>query len=499
MTYLYRFRSVEQLLDKYSELENQTIFFASLEDLSDPMEGFRDIVWCGDRVVWLNLFKDYINCLFWGHHYVAAAGPQFPYDLPVRQAWTWNRAPSPQASEIIMDIWERAQDELQLRQFATALENHGRKVRKDELVHYLKIVNLSASGMILQAFFDNNMLTPPDGYSHKSEIQPPAIPSLPEGADDAFIDALYEELHASLSVYGESNILLLDHYNDSDENQVLQRNWDRLRIDFPEIYVGELSQLIQPNWYVACFTKSPHSSSMWSHYGNGHRGACLIFEAEDGNPEDGDESGTPTISLHQITGGGWNERDGFRDSWGFAPLQFCEVQYADRPSEVNFFISMGNITGQDLLELWYTDEVGNVSDLAGHVTNEHERKDWRQRHWAAFRRDLAFKTREWEYEQEHRLVWYDSFNGARGKEDRTLSYDFKSLAGIIFGMRMSAVNKRKMIEIVVAKCQENNRDSFPFYQAHYSPSRGEIRYQKIFNYSASSSQDQRNTHMGQQP
>ena len=53
MTNFYRFRSVEQLLGEYSELERQTIFFASLEDLNDPMEGFRDIVWHGDSILWL--------------------------------------------------------------------------------------------------------------------------------------------------------------------------------------------------------------------------------------------------------------------------------------------------------------------------------------------------------------------------------------------------------------------------------------------------------------
>lgn len=499
MTSFYRFRSVEQLLGEYAELEKQTIFFASLEDLNDPMEGFRDIVWNGDSIVWLNLFKDYINCLFWGHHYVIVAGPQLPYDVPVRQVWTWNRAPSPQASAMIMAIWERALDELQLQRFATELEKQGRKVRKDELVHYLKMINLSVSGMILQSFFDNNMLPTPDGHDHTFETMPLTTPSLPEGEDYASLDAMYEEIHAGLSVYRDFNILILDHLNNFDENDVLQRNWDRLRIDFPEIYVGELSHLIQPNWYVACFTKTPHSSSMWSHYGDGHRGACLIFEANDEGPEDGDEPGTPTISLNQITGRSWNERDGSRDSWRFAPLQFCEVQYAERPAEVNFFVSMGNITPQDLLDLWYTDEVGNVSALGGHITNEHGMDVWRQRHWDAFRRDLAFKTREWEYEQEHRLVWYDLFNRTRDKEDRALTYSFKSLAGIIFGMRMTTADKRKIIEITAAKCQENGRDSFPFYQAYYSPHRGEILYQMIFNYSAEGSQEQNTADSDRRP
>ena len=445
------------------------------------------------------MFKDYINCLIQGHIFVSVVGSQYPYDLPVRRAWTRNRAPSKQASEMFTTIWEQARDRLKLQQLATKLEVNGRKVRKDELVHYLTAINLSVSKMILQYLFDNDILTPPDGYDHRIEILPLTIPDLPQVADDALLDAVYEEVHVMLSAYLKSTNLLLNRSSDSDESAVLQRNWDRVRLDFPEIYVGELSHLIQPNWYVACFTKTPHSSSMWSHYGDGHRGVCLIFEAKDGDSEDSDEPTTSTISLRQITGGSWNERDGHRDSWGFAPLQFCEVQYEDRPAEVNFFISMGNITGQDLLDLWYTDEAGNVSGLGGHITNEHDRDAWRQQHWDAFRRDLAFKTREWEYEQEHRLVWYDIFNDNRDKQDRALTYSFMSLTGIIFGMRMSAVDKRKIIEIIAAKCQENGRDSFPFYQAYYSPHRGEILYQMIFNYPAEGSQEQTTIDSDRQP
>ena len=64
MTELYRFRSIEYLLRKYNELENQSIYFASPEELNDPLEGVRNIFWQGDKIVWCNFFKQYIYCLF---------------------------------------------------------------------------------------------------------------------------------------------------------------------------------------------------------------------------------------------------------------------------------------------------------------------------------------------------------------------------------------------------------------------------------------------------
>ena len=63
MAEFFRFRSADALLEKYQELERQTIYFATPEELNDPMEGFRDIVWKGDKIVWTNFFKHYVFCL----------------------------------------------------------------------------------------------------------------------------------------------------------------------------------------------------------------------------------------------------------------------------------------------------------------------------------------------------------------------------------------------------------------------------------------------------
>jgi hypothetical protein len=47
----------------FNELEKQEIFFAAPESLNDPVEGYLDIFWSGDKIVWTNLFKNYLICL----------------------------------------------------------------------------------------------------------------------------------------------------------------------------------------------------------------------------------------------------------------------------------------------------------------------------------------------------------------------------------------------------------------------------------------------------
>ena len=72
---VYRFRSMKYLLvDKYQELKKQEIYFASPEQLNDPMEGLRDIFWRGDKIVWKNFFKHYVFCLYVAYFHSLVAG-----------------------------------------------------------------------------------------------------------------------------------------------------------------------------------------------------------------------------------------------------------------------------------------------------------------------------------------------------------------------------------------------------------------------------------------
>jgi len=58
----YRFRNLKSIVER-KELENQEIYFASKEELNDPMEGFSNLVFNGDNITWHNLFKHYLLCL----------------------------------------------------------------------------------------------------------------------------------------------------------------------------------------------------------------------------------------------------------------------------------------------------------------------------------------------------------------------------------------------------------------------------------------------------
>src|SRR5690242_1253768 len=73
----YRYRSAGSLLGDRRELELQTVYFAGPDELNDPMEGFQDVFWAGDFVLWRNLIKHYILCILMSVEVVGILGQDF--------------------------------------------------------------------------------------------------------------------------------------------------------------------------------------------------------------------------------------------------------------------------------------------------------------------------------------------------------------------------------------------------------------------------------------
>ena len=74
-----------------------------------------------------------------------------------------------------------------------------------------------------------------------------------------------------------------------------------------------------------------------------------------------------------------------------------------------------------------------------------------------------------------------TLNEFNEKEDRKLTYDFNSLKGVIFGIRTSTEDKKKIIEIIEEKkkCDGNNQTDFKYFQAYYSAKDADIRAREI--------------------
>ena len=472
MAEVYRFRTTKKLLGKkYQELATQSIYFAKPEELNDPMEGVRDIVWTGDRIVWANLFKHYVYCLHWTYINFILLGGQ--YEIPINGRW--DEPITPQMGDLFDDIWNRIRDELRLSDLVYKIATMRRQVRRNELEFYFYTIHLRALTCIQKIYVEC-------GLAPEAEQPLPKSLSGESILTNSNFLELMQQLEAEHVNFSEELFLLVVmdqtlshkstlrnvHSSNSERNAKLQRKRQLLFIDFISVYIDQLGELLWPEWYAACFMNSDHSSSVWGHYGDQHRGVCLIFEVVD-------SAGKHSLALKQSTGWSSDSSGQSKERWDFVPMSFVDVCYSKKPESTDFFRNIGRVPIPALMKLWYTDEEGTISECATHVTTGMGQASWRKKHWDNFERDITRKTEDWEYEKECRLILHGVLDGVLDKDHRTLTYDFNSLKGIIFGIRTSEKDKQKIVEIIRRKCQKNNRTDFKFFQAYYSPKHGDIR------------------------
>ena len=138
MPELYRLRSMTKLFGKFQELEKQSIYFATSGELNDPMEGFRDIFWQGDRIVWTNLFRHYLYCLHMTYARIKFVGDSKkiePQDIPVLS--DTGQESSPKAVKLFEEICSRVFKKTNLNEFIAKIVNAERKAYHDEMLFYL--------------------------------------------------------------------------------------------------------------------------------------------------------------------------------------------------------------------------------------------------------------------------------------------------------------------------------------------------------------------------
>ena len=486
MTELYRLRSMAKLFGDCQELEKQSIYFASPGKLNDPMEGFRDIVWQGDRIVWTNLFRHYLYCLHMTYALIKFVGDSIKVkskNIPVMGHM--DQQLTPKAVKLCEDICGRVFEKTNLHVFISKIVNAKRKVHYDELLLYLQLLHYTALLEIQDAYTDHGFV--PNGerrekfptvFRHVHKM----LDLVPQIEEERFLEVLFEcssRIMEEMFIRQKYNHRLASE-SASEDNRKLEQNRQLLIYDFPTAYLKELGRLLYPDWYVACFMRDYCNSSAWGHYGDNHKGVCLIFEAET-------KAGANSLTLKRITGYSAQKTADHlvdREHWRPSPVTFHDMNYEDKVSEIDFFRSIGWLPIPMLLKMWYSDQGGNLSKCGAHLRTDGE-DAWRKNYWANFYRDITAKTRDWEYEQESRLILYSMIADLSEARRRTLTYNFSSLKGIIFGINTSDRDKLKIMETIHKKCQENSRTDFDFFQAYYCHETGDIqRYKLLLKFSA---------------
>lgn len=463
---LYRFRSVENLIGKYQELEKQQIYFAALDELNDPMEGTRRYFWQGDKIVWENFFKHYLLCL----EHVIFLSRLMPEnetitkkDIPIYKSET--DLPTDIYRERIQKINKQFFSDSFVQSYLQFIIKNPNKIYLEEMYVHLKML----SGIALESIFE-------------IDIQSGLIPN-PENAQpkrierklDLDIASVWDELNEKSDSdinYQKSMEFLYDTLKIWDSELLLKcKDSPKLQsiyIEFPQMYLDSVVELTYPKAYVACFMDNCSNSSIWGTYGNNHTGVCLKFKTNN--------ESNPMLPLKTIIG--YSSTKGNIYDYRDFPLQ--PMEYSSSFDELDFFRNLGRLPISQLKKQWYTDENGELSICCENIFSQVD--EWRKQHWNVYEGAYLKKLPVWSHEREYRIILSSVLDAFDDPKDRLLEYKFENLEAIIFGMKTPKEAKAEIIEIVKRKCEELGRNQFDFFEMAYSTSKNELYPRKLLSF-----------------
>jgi len=441
----YRFRRINSLIGEFEELENQSIYFAEPESLNDPMEGFRDMYWRGDFIVWRNLFRHYLLCLERLCSLLIISGEEYPITTDHMPVFSGEEDfPTPMYQELFVNITNKFFDNESITKLIESISKRTTPVRRDELFFYLRNTHSYALEIIYSEYERSGLI--PERDNRNSEADKPIRGLL----NQEFIGILEKRLiesdgdektaNAMFSAHHHSNLQMDLIYRFNGNIDSSKKNRNLVIIEFPKEYISQIEKLVFPDWYTACFMSECKSSSVWGHYGDNHSGACLIFNADVINEK----------SFLKLKGrNGYSSASG--PTYGFSNRMFYPIDYIQGYGQIDFFRMLGRLPIPKLNSMWYSLN-GSFSECADDMIKSED--SWRKNYWENFYRDVTVKSKDWSYENEHRLILAGSLDSFSDPKDRSLNYEFSSLKGIIFGIKTTTEDKLKVIKIIEKKCRE---------------------------------------------
>lgn len=438
---LYRFRKLKHIFE-YKELENQEIYFASPEELNDPLEYYQNIVFQGDEVVWENLFKHYFSFIFFNLIIIKITKKEEIFSLNddyfIKFNGSFNEYP------FLEDTYRLAYEEFK------------KSIKIDYSMFKDKIISNNILTVILYTINEFIIITIMNNISHsKIEYSP--------NRSQEFTRLLKYAINIPNNPKKEYEMFLkiqdLKYYHINKDKEKNFKFLNEIYYTLPNVYINQLKKLIFSGITIASFTKKFNNSYMWSIYSEKNTGICLIYKLG------------KTINL--------------LDKYNYTiPFFINETLYNTKHEKINFFNHIGLTIYHDYNKFWfYSDTLNKKSCYYNNKTitkNENISKAKKniEKHLLDIYKDFVIKTEHWKHEEEYRIFHTDT-------EVRKLHYHFRDLYGIIFGMDTPYESKQKIVKIILDKCKENNRDitDFHFYQAYFNPETNKIEKYEIDNIS----------------
>lgn len=449
---LYKFRSNPKFIKE--ELQEEYLYFAETSELNDPIEGFVKLYWKGDLVLWKNLLKHYLYTLANTVVQIAIIGKIEKNELPI--FFDESHFPSSQYKSLFEEIRNSFFEEKDIKDFLVYLGTVQHKIFEKELISYIKFIHFTALQCVISKFEEKKILNWNFPISNKNhgifEQFVNLIPKI-ENTQKELLPFIFEAVH---SVTTNMNFEMKKNFKNQDnyENKTL------LLIDFVDLYVQKLQNIVFYSPCVTCFMENYKSPAVWGYYADSHKGICLIFDddKEDSSKIRFDLSGNG-IGINTTT---------------------QKVKYRKKLKEVDFFRMIGTISLHGLDNYWLTDWEGNSSKYS-QINKNILTADWHKKYVKSMMESYTTKLPAWKHEKEHRIVLEKEFLSINSSDvdSKKFNYNFKILKGIIFGLKTPESTKMEIIDLIQNKCERINRKGFKFYQAEYNELKGEISISEL--------------------
>ena len=461
--YRYRFRPVDRLLGKdgkESELDGCYIYFAPPEQLNDPLEGYKDVYFHGDKIIWRNLIKHYARCLTDSCISIGHDGGSQIRSKQIN-VFASARNSSIELNELNAIIFNKFISEPNIENYINRI-SLDRKVRRWELLAYLQALHANLLDVVFETFFKHGVIKQRFKYFDSGREQRleliKALSSRIEAAPELIERHNQEFLKTHLS---NSEKLLFSRYQTEGKGN----GFFFLLFEFPEVFCREIESLMYPRWYTACFMSSCSDSSIWGSYGGNHKDVCLKFHTDQNQD-------ITSINLLAPSGADMNG-----PTWSKTQFTFHDISYEKDFVEIDFFRSLGHLPIPVLSQTWFTGEDGKNSQCAEEIYTDQEA--WRNSYWQNFYHSVTVKLKAWEREKESRLIQMSMLSDLSDSDLRKLRYDFSSLEGIIFGINTTMDAKLALMNRVRNLCVKYKRPELSFYQARYDELSREIVHDKL--------------------
>lgn len=459
---LYHYRSIENAL---LEIKG-TFHFSARKELNDPIEGYVRVFWQGDKAAWEGLLRNYICSVSNAISLYLLQGDEemLHHRTLITNLHKYDNVP---LGRILKELGDTFLVEEEIKHIITLYGDNNLKVTQDELCFILQFIHNKAlilciekclecktiseeqGNMLLEMFGKFKNISFPFSLKTKELFQEEHRAQIARVSEN-IIEDMREFEYVMLGLDDESF-----SYGKHDENTMLRttearqhRNWMAVTVDFPKVYVDQLLDMIYPESFVVCFSGKNNDSSMWGNYADNHRGVCLVYDTdEQNNIALADKIPNPTS------------------------IKAKPVCYGGDLIERNFFETLGRLTLNEI-RTWLTgtDSVSSCYNAFSNVDC------WRDRYWEVNEAKTYRKLKAWDHENEYRIAITNLLGSYDDPKSRNIKYDSKGLKGIIFGLKTSENDKKRIMEELLKK--SDVLEEFTFYQAEYDSRKQSIEVRK---------------------